>query len=226
MRFKGMMLALLACMVVSVIAASAAKAVVHWNVGGSELVGPEEFKVSAGPWKLAGSTLGTTVEINGEGIDCNVNCILSSGEISGSFTLTKAVVAKPANCTVGNPGGAAGSFSTNSFHGQVIMDPFNGAGPLFYKFTPATGTAFFEIEFHGEECALSEFALPVEGSVGGESSNATGVEKSKQSLTFGAAQQTTSGSALTLGGGTIVLSGTVAMELAGANAGQAFGPTE
>lgn len=228
MRFKKTLLALVACLALTAVAgASAAQAAVHWNVNGSTLAGSETVSVSGGPWTLNGTTLGTTVELTAEAIKCGSTCTISgAGESAGTLQYTGVKVVKPANCTAGNPGKTAGTITTNSLKDQIIMDPNNAAGPVFDKFSPASGTKFVEIEFHGALCALDELALPVEGTAGGQSPNATGVEKVEQSLSFGSSQQSTSNSALTLGGGSVTLGGTAINKLSGANLGKAFGATE
>lgn len=227
MRIKAAFLTLFACMAVMAIAAGAAQAALHWNVSGSELSTSAEASISGGPWELSASVLGTTVKIDGEVIHCNGNCVLHpNGTITGSFKVTRAIVTSPAHCTVSSVGSEVGTIATRPLVGQVIMDPSNGAGPVFAKFTPATGTTWFEMEFHGEECPLSELAVPVSGSAAGQSPNATGVEKVEQPLTFGSSQQTTGGGSLTLGGGTLTLAGSANVKLLGANLGKAFAPTE
>lgn len=227
MRSKAAFLTLFACMAVMATAAGAAQAALHWNVNGSELTTSAEASISGGPWELSASVLGTTVRIDGEVIHCNGNCVLHpNGTITGSFKVTRAIVTSPAHCTVSSVGSAVETITTAALVGKVIMDPSNGAGPVFAKFTPATGTTWFEMEFQGEECPLNELAIPVGGSATGQSPNATGVEKVEQPLSFGSSQQATGGGSLTLGGGTMALTGTVNMQLVGANSGKAFGPTE
>lgn len=226
MRLKKTLMALVACMALTAaVGASAAQAALHWNVNGSELTGSAAVNVSGGPWTLNGTTLGTTVELTASGIECGTagGCTISgAGKSAGTLKYTGVSVVKPANCTAGNPAKAAGTITTNALNDQIMMDPKNVAGPVFDKFTPVSGP-FVEIEFHGATCALDELALPVSGSAGGEASNATGVEVVSQSLTFGSAQQTTSGSALTLGSGSVVLGGTAVNKLA---SGLKFGATE
>lgn len=225
MGLRKLILAALACLVAVAVSANAAQAALHFNVNGSSMGSDTNGNISGGPFTLSGTTLGTTVTIDPEIIHCfNGNCVYHpNGTITGQFTVTKPIVTQPPNCTVGNPGQPVGTVNTNSLVGQVIMDPNNGSGPVFYKFAPATGTKIVELEFHGELCALDELALPLAGSFAGESANATGVEEAEQKLTFGSTQQTTSNSALTLGGGSVVLSGTAVATLA---SGLQFGPTE
>jgi hypothetical protein len=242
MRSKKIMVALLTCMALIAVAANGAQAALHWNIAGTSLgTGSETVTVETdnpGPtaWTLSGTTLGTTVELHGEVIHCKSCVLTGAGTLAGTFTITKAVVTKPAGCSVGNPGKAAGTITTNGLKGQVAMDGTAGSPVVFAKFSPASGTTWAELEFSGATCTLAEISIPVKGTAAGELgrtepsgtfvSNQTGKEVSPQLLRFGSAQQTTGGAALTLATGAVTLAGTASATLSGANAGKVFGPTE
>lgn len=231
MRLKKAALATLVCMACASFGASAAQAAPHWNINGSPLSGSETVSFSGGPWALNSTTLGTEVELTATGIGCASTCTISgAGESAGSLKFSGVAVKVPASCTAGNPGKAVGTLTTNALRGQMIMDPHiiigGGPGPVFDKFTPASGTTFVEVEFHGALCVLDELALVLEGSAGGQSQNATAVEKVEQVLSFGPTQQFTSNAQLKFGGSEAVLRGTAVNTLSGIYKGQSFSATE
>jgi hypothetical protein len=245
MRLKKMLVALVACMALTAVAANAAQAALHWTVnGGTTLAGPETVTVGtdgpgAGAWLLSGTTLGTTVELTAENVECGTvgGCtIQGAGASTGTLKYTGVTVMKPAGCSAGNPGKTAGSITTAALKDQVKMDKkVAGSTVVFDEFLPSSGTTFVEIEFSGATCTLAEISLPVKGQAEGETGhtvsgvftpNTTGQEFSPQLLRFGSAQQTTGEGALTLGTGAVTLTGIASNTLSGTHAGQTFGATE
>jgi hypothetical protein len=245
MRSKKILVALVACMALTAVAANAAQAALHWTVnGGTTLAGPETVTVVSdipgpGAWLLSGTTLGTTVELTAENVVCGSTCTIEgAGASSGSLKFTGVTVMKPAGCSAGNPGKAAGTLTTASLRDQIKMDKnVAGSTVVFDEFSPVTaGGSFVQIEFSGATCTLGEIALPVKGTAEGEAghtelvgifvSNATGKQVSSQLLRFGSTQQTTGGGALTLATGSVTLTGIASNTLSGNNSGEVFGATE
>lgn len=227
MRLRNLVIAALASMALLGIGAGSAQATAHWSVEGNELSGSETVKISGGSWTLTSTVLGTPVELTAEAVACGSTCTISgAGESAGALKFTGVKVVKPANCTAGNPGKTTGTITTNALKDQVIMDPKSASGPVFDKFTPTSGTKLAEIEFQGATCALGEVSVGLQGSAGGEFSNATGVDVAEPTLTFGSSQQTTSESSLTLGTAAATLAGKATEALSGENAGALWGTYE
>lgn len=225
------MLALFACAAVAAVSANVAQA--NWTVGeeGNVLKGSAAVEVSGGPWTLESTLLGEPITLEAEslmcaeGVECTIDNEIGTNHSRGWLVFTGVtVVGLP--CTVHSPGQANGTVKTEELTDELIMDPSNPAGPVFDKFFPQTGTTFVQIEFTGETCPLAGVVAPVKGTATGQASNATGVLVVNQSLTFGAAQQTTGGGSLTLGKNAATLTGVANNRLIGAYEGLAFGADE
>lgn len=227
MRLKTTLLASLACLALAPVGASSADAATHWKIGGGELVASETVRIFGGPWTLAGSVLGTPVELSAESVGCSGTCtIFGAGESKGGLTFTGVKVVKPANCTAGNVFGIPGTLATEALVDKVMMDPSNASGPVFDRLSPSFGPVLAEVEFHGAKCALAELEVPLEGRLNGEFPSATGVEKVVQSLTYSTFAESTGGGFLDFGTGLGTLTGTAFIELSGPNSGKGFAPTE
>lgn len=229
MRLRRMLLACLACLAFAPIEATAAHAAEHWNIGGGELVfGSESVSYFGGPWTLSSSIFGTEVKLTAENVECAAfSCTISGqGESSANLRFTGLKVASPANCTAGNVFGVAGTLTTESLHGKVIMDPSKSGGPILDRLSPSAGLVLAEIEFHGEKCVFNELVLELEGQLNAELPSATGVEKVSQSLSFNVFAQSTGGGFLDLSGHSATLTGTASMSLSGGGTGKGFAATE
>jgi hypothetical protein len=66
-------------------------------------------------------------------------------------------VVKPANCEVGNVGGAAGTIKTESVNGLL-------ESLTLVNFTPTDASLFVELEYKGSSCSLKEKKFPIKGS--------------------------------------------------------------
>jgi hypothetical protein len=251
MRFKKMLVALVACMALTAVTANGAQAALRWDIDGTPLAGSETVTVGThegkhlGAWILSGSAIGTTIDLMAEDIECGAvgGCkIEGAGASAATLKFTNVKVAKPTSCTAQSPGGVAGILTTNALKDQIKMDTKTaGSTVVLDEFSPvAAGGALLEIEFSGADCTLAGNKLAVKGTAEGEALhtvgeggvnrlviNNTGEEFVQQLLRFGSSQQKTGGGTLTLGGGNATLAGTAAIVLNGKpHAGQEFGATE
>jgi hypothetical protein len=218
MRFKRIALAVIACLALTAVAASAAQAAV-WKVAGTTLAANETISVqNSGNFSLESKVLGTAVKLKATGLECSGTCSLLAGtaNATGSLKYTGVSFETPSTCSV-----KGGSLTTVPLTASVIMDP-SGGEATFVKFAPTSGTTFVEFGIEGATCPLAGNTVKVKGTVAGRSAN-TGVESVSQSLLFSAAEQTTGGGSLTLGSEPATLAGTAINKLIGAKVGQAFG---
>jgi len=249
MRLKKIALTLCACMALGGFAANAAQAEgTGWTIGSPGVLLAKNVHEKVNCKKHTGSTLtfsssvlGIPVALTAEGIDClekagstnpaTIDNTTSPNHSEGVLTFTEVTVETPTTCTVSGSAQSMGvDLTTNALTDTVIMDPSNKVnGPTYDKFFPeTTGGAFIEIEFTGASCPFANVKAPVKGTACGEAvstSNTTtptptGTQQAVQTLTFGAAQQSTGGCALTLGTAAATLSGAVDNSLA---SGVAFG---
>lgn len=254
MRFRKMIVALVACMAVAAVSASAAQA--QWTIGGEvedqETAGTplgaaaqETVEINKHPGSeliLHGEVLGAPVTLTAEDVHCaaGATCTIDGSNFGTNHSEGKleftGVTVDPSTCAV--PGGKV---VTRELTDEVIMDPSNPAGPVFDKFFPQnTENVFVEIEFEESgtgECPLAGAVAPVKGTATGEAvkTNAagtgfesvpTGTLRKTQTLLFGSAQQETGGGHLTLGKKEAQLTGAVDNKLSGVNKNHAFGADE
>lgn len=248
MRLRKMFLALVACLAVAAMAASAAQA--QWTVvkAGTTLVGKESVAVSGGPFTLTAELLGLKLVVTAShvectpGVECEIDNLIGTDHSAGGLTFTGVTVDKPLHCTVSSPGEPDGTVTTKALTDEVIMDPTVGSTAVFDKFFPETGTKFVELEFESEpgaECTLEGLNVPVEGTLTGEAVHETatvtdiptetGELYRNQGVTFSESLQKTGGGLLYLSGNKAkpaYLDGTADNELDGARAGEPFGADE
>jgi hypothetical protein len=218
MRFKRIALAVIACLALTAVAASAAQAAV-WKVAGSTLAANETIKLqNSGNMILESKILGTRIGMKATGLECSGICSLLAGAASGTGSLkfTGMTFETPSSCSV-----KGGSLTTVPLTASVIMDP-SGGEATFVKFAPTSGTTIVEFAIEGATCPLAGNTLKLKGSFAGRSAN-TGVETREQSIVFSAAEQTTGGGSLTFGSEPATLVGTVFFALTGGNSGKVFG---
>jgi hypothetical protein len=230
MKLRKLGVALLACMAVAAVFASAASAA--WEVEGKAQANgfTETVKVAAtSNFTLVGTFLGTAVELEATGLECakGVVCeITQNGATdasSGQLTFTGVKVVKPTGCSV------ATELTTNPLTDKLIMDKTAGSTSTFDEFftdkkkegEKEVEVPFIEITLTGT-CAIAGTPFPVKGTVTGLTNN-TGVSAVNQPLTFSAANQTTGGGSLVLGKGAATLTGSATNTLSGVNAGKPWG---
>jgi hypothetical protein len=64
----------LVCFALAGAEATASQAALHWTINGGELSGSETVKITGGPWTLSWPTVGTTVEVKAEKVECGSTC--------------------------------------------------------------------------------------------------------------------------------------------------------
>jgi hypothetical protein len=223
MRFRKIALALFACMALGAIVANAAQAATEWTLETKKPLASETVKVStkAGDptLTLIGETKGgLKVHLTSTGVSCSGTCTISgAGHSEGKLLFSGMTVMEPASCEI-----AGGAVTTNLLVDNLKMD----GTVVLDIFEPKTGTTFTEIEFTGAKCPVAELIVPISGKVTGVSGDATETYIKDQILTFSAANQTTGGTALTIGGGTASISGVAHNELSGTNKEAKFGAME
>jgi hypothetical protein len=77
--------------------------------------------------------------------------------INTTITYLACTVVKPANCEVGNVGGAAGTIKTQELNGLL-------ESLTLVNFTPAAASLFVEVEYKGSSCSLKADKFPIKGS--------------------------------------------------------------
>jgi len=204
--------------------------------------------------ELTSKFLGAPVKLTATGIDCvgatidtvvNKEGVGISAHSAGQLLFTEVKVVEPANCEVG---GVKHELLTAALTDEVIMDATSGSTTVFDKFftdkkiekEKEVEVPFVTVTFEGALCSIKGESAPVKGTACGEAvhtveesgklvfkPNATGTLTKVQTLSFGSAQQSTGGCALTLGKEPAFVTGAVDNELNGsvtpANAGKPFG---
>jgi len=216
MAVFGAFMALGAVLAVSAFATATQPAESAWYIGGSKLANGSSSSVkchSEGSLVLTGSILGEPAEITASGVECLETKITEEGNKaldSGKLKFTGTKMVKPAGCSIPT------SLTTAALKTAIYEE----GATVYDKFEPASGTTFVNIPVTG--CAF-EATAPVSGTVFGKSPNATGVEKTGQSLSFSSAINTTAGGTLKFAGAAAALTGTAVNEL---TSGAAFGAKE
>jgi hypothetical protein len=225
MKLRKLGAAVLACMAVAAVFASAASA--NWEIEGkSQASGfTETVKIDGGHTILHGTVLGTTVELTSTSFECTagVTCeIDQAGTVehsSGQLTFTGVKVLQPSGCSV------ASELKTSPLTDELIMDPSGGTATFDKFFTDKNAKGeevpFIEITLTGS-CAIAGTPFPVKGTVTARANN-TGVSAVGQPLTFSAAEQTTGGGSLLLGKSPATLTGSATNTLSGINVGKPWG---
>jgi hypothetical protein len=233
MRFKKMLIALVACTALVAVSASSAQA--QWLIEGRspEALGAGEsetvklHKKAGTELVLHSELLSIPITLTAENIECSGTCKIegAANGSSGTLKFTGVTVdlnkTKEANPVCKVPGGTV---TTAALKDTAAMDTTAGSTVVFDRFFPATeGGAFATITLEGAECPLAGNSAEVKGTACGQSPNATGAKVLSQLLIFSEAAQTTGGCALTLGKKAAQLTGEVENELSGTNVGKKFG---
>jgi hypothetical protein len=226
MRFKKMLIALVACTALVAVTATSAQA--QWTIKGRtpEKLGTGEsetvklHKKAGTELVLHSELLGIKITLTASNVECapSASCKIegAANGSSGALKFTGVTVdleekkeAEPVCEVVG------GSVTTAALKDTLTMGPSTAT---YDHFEPVTaGGAFATITLAGKECPLAGNSADVKGSACGEGSP-TETHAKVQTLKFSAAAQTAGGCALTLGKKEAQITGEVENELSGANA--------
>jgi hypothetical protein len=185
MSFKKMGLAVIACLAITAVAASAAQA--NWFVNGVELSGSSTVTVKASEsFTLKSKLLTREVILHASGLACATTggCTIDTNHHNGSTGALKfegVTVEKPAHCEI-----AGGTLTTTPLFDEVVEKTVSGSTNTFDKFFPQSGTNFVTVTFAGSECALKGDSAEIKGEVYGES-NSFGTAAVNQPLKFNTA---------------------------------------
>lgn len=242
MKLRTLVVAFNVFLAVAIVASSASAAVTttaaEWYTGaspGTTLSGDTAINATIGTdpvvgakFKLTSAVAGTPIELTATGLECVgcqiTNSVVTSGTTpvamgKGKIKFTGVTADAPTGCTVRNETstGTVGVIETKPL---TVHADFMSGTVAYQQFFPETGTNFATVYLGGGGCAGIEGPYNVKGTVFGKAANATGVQATTQSISFGPPIQEVAGAELKLGSVKAELTGT---EYPSLTSGSAFG---